>query len=243
VGAELARLDSWRVGGVRHVHDHGEVGLEPVRHHARAVGADLLLHSRHTGDRPGVTAGLLHAPRHLDGHEHAEPIVERPRDDPLAPQLDRFGGDDDLVAGPDERARLVAVLRADVDVEVLHLERLLALVGIGEVRRLAADDPGQRPVASDHVDALPDQDLPVPAAGLDHAQVALVGHVAHEQRDLVDVPDDRHQRAVAAAVNAGDGRPELVRRDLVREPLGGLAPDARRLALVSGRAGRGQQAV
>jgi hypothetical protein len=102
VVAELAGVDPGRIGRVGHVDHHGEIGLQPVGHHARAVGADLLLHGRHAGDRAGRAARLLHAPRHLDGDEHAEPVVERSRRQAPVGQLERLGGDEDLVAGRDQ---------------------------------------------------------------------------------------------------------------------------------------------
>jgi hypothetical protein len=76
--AHLAGVHAGSVGGVRHVHHHGEVGLEPIRHDAGAVRSDLLLHRRHAGDGPGATARLLHPPRHLERHVRAQPVVEGP---------------------------------------------------------------------------------------------------------------------------------------------------------------------
>jgi hypothetical protein len=154
---------------------------------------------------------------------------------------EREARDHRLVAGGDHRPRLVTVVRPDVDVQVLQLYGLLALLGVREVRRLASHHAGHDPVAGEDLDPLPHEHLRVPAAGLHDMQEALVAHVAHEQRDLVDVTDHRHQRVVAGAVHAGDGRAEPVGGNVVREALRRLAPHARGNALVPGRAGGGEQ--
>jgi hypothetical protein len=125
--------------------------------------------------------------------------------------------------------------------QVLEAHRLLALLGVGEVRRLAADHAGHDPVAREDLHPLPHEHLGIPAARLDHVQEALVAHVAHEQGDLVHVAHDGEQRMLRAAVHARDRRAEPVHRDVVREPLRGLAPDACGLALVARRAGGGEQ--
>jgi hypothetical protein len=128
-------------------------------------------------------------------------------------------------------------------VELLQLDGLLALVRVGEMRRLAADHARDEPFAREDLHALAHEHLRVPAARLDDVQEALVRDVAHEQGDLVDVADDDHQRRVAATVHARDRGAELVGGHLVREPLGGFAPHARRPALVPGRAGRGEKVL
>ena len=71
-------------------------------------------------------------------------------------------------------ARLVAVLGADVDVEVLELGDLLAVVVLEQMDRLAADHAGHVAVARGDPHALADQHDRVPAADLAEAQVALV---------------------------------------------------------------------
>ena len=239
--AELARLDAGDVGGVGHVDHDRHVGLELVCHRARAVRADLLLHRRHAGHRAGAAARLRNAPRHLERDVDAEAVVERPRCDPPAQQVQRLGGDHDRIAEAHPFERLVAVLRADVDVERLQLDRLLALLPLEQVNRLAPADAGHGPVLSQHLDALPDEDLGVPAAGRDDLQLALLGHVADEHRDLVDVADHREQRMLAAAVDARHRRAHGVDRHRGGELLGGLAPDRDGGALLPWRAGRREQ--
>ena len=104
------------------------------------------------------------------------------------------------------RARVVAVLRADVDVQVLELRRLLALLGVEQVDRLLADHARDRPVARDHLEPLADEHDRVPAADRGEPQVAVVVDVVDDQPDLVDVADDRDHRAVAGPAHARDGR-------------------------------------
>ena len=111
-------------------------------------------------------------------------------------------GDDGDVADAHELARLVAVLGADVHVQVAQLGDLLAILLAQQVDRLAADDAGQRPVLRQELDALADEDLRVPAADADEAQEAVVVDVRDDEPDLVDVTDDREERARRAVVPA-----------------------------------------
>ena len=173
----------------------------------------------------------------------AEPVVERARDEPVVAQLQRLGRDHDRVALAHELARLLAVAHADVHVQALQLDGLLALVALEHVDRLAPDDAGHRSAAREDLDALADQHLRVPAARPDHVQVAPVVDVADQQADLVDVADDGQQRVLARAVHARDRGADGVERDLVGETPGGLAPDGGGSLLVAGRPGSGQQAL
>ena len=116
-----------------------------------------------------------------------------------------------ITAGSPTRTRalgLVAVGGADVDVEALQLDHLLALVGVEQVDRLAADDAGHEPVLAADLDPLADQDLRVPAADRREPEEALLVDVGDDEADLVDVADDREQRAVLA--DAGDRGAESV---------------------------------
>ena len=163
------------------------------------------------GDVAGRAAGLGHQPRGLERDEAAEPVVHRARDDAAVGQLDRLAGDHRDVADPHHRARLVAVLRADVDVQVAQLGRLLALLVLEQVDRLLADDAGDAPVARGDLDALADEDHRVPAADAGEPQEAVVVDVVDDQPDLVDVADDRDERAVAGARHARDRRADACR--------------------------------
>ena len=60
---------------------------------------------------------------------------------------------------------------------------------------LRPQTPGSGPSLREHLDALPGEDLPVPAADADEAQKALVVDVRDDQADLVDVSDDGEERS------------------------------------------------
>src|SRR5918993_891923 len=101
---------------------------------------------------------------------------------------------------PVARARVVAVLGADVDVQALELGRLApVLLGLEQVDRLLADDAGHRAVARGDLDPLADEDHGIPAADAGEPEEAVVVDVVDDQADLVDVADDRHRAAVAGA--------------------------------------------
>ena len=93
------------------------VGLELERGGAGAVEADLLLGVRDAGDPAGELAVLVAAPRDLERDVRAEAVVHRARDQALTLDADGLARDHDRVADPDELARGIAVLGADVDVE------------------------------------------------------------------------------------------------------------------------------
>ena len=84
------------------------------------------------------------APQRLQRDVGAEAVVHRARDQALAGERERLGGDHDRVADADQLGGLVAVGGADVDVQALELDHLLALLGIEQVQRLAADDARHR---------------------------------------------------------------------------------------------------
>ena len=157
----------------------------------------------------------------------------------LAGEADRLGGDHDRVADPDQLGRLVAVGGADVDVEALQLDDLLALVGVEQVDRLAADDAGHEAVPAAHLDPLADEDLRVPAADRLEVEEALLVDVGDDQADLVDVADDGEQRRPLA--DPGDRGAEPVGRE--RGERSRLAPDLGRRPLVTGGGGAAQQLV
>ena len=79
-----------------------------------------------------------------------------------------------------------------------ELDHLLALVGLEQVDRFAADDAGDDPVAGADLDPLADQDLRVPAADRGEPEEALLVDVGDREADLVDVADDRQQRGGVA---------------------------------------------
>ncbi len=101
-------------------------------------------------------------------------------------------------------ARLLAVARADVDVQVAHLRDLLALLLAQQVDRLLADHPRDLARARTQHHALADEDLRVPAADLAEPQVTLVVDVGDDQPDLVDVA--HHHEPPRGRLAAGGGR-------------------------------------
>ncbi len=109
-------------------------------------------------------------------------------------QLGGLGVDHGDVADTHVLARLLAVGRADVDVQLADLGDLLALLVAQQVDRLLADDAPDRAALRvlEH-DALADEDLRVPAADFGEPQVAVVVDVRDDQADLVDVP--HHEQA------------------------------------------------
>jgi hypothetical protein len=171
------------------------------------------------------------------------------RGEPAAEQLGRMRVDHGDVADAHVLARLLAVGRADVDVQLADLRDLLALLAAQQVDRLLAHDSPDGAVLGLQHDALADEDLRIPAADFGEPQVAVVVDVRDDQADLVDVP--HHQQppralalgALRACTLCGDQRPR--RADRVGRDLGEaarrLAPDGARQLLVTGRAGREQQ--
>ena len=125
---DLGLVDPRRVGRVRDVDGDREPGPQAVRHRPRAVEPGLLLHGGDGDHVAGRAAGLGDEPRGLERDVAAEAIVHRARGDAAVRQLDRIAVDHGHVADPHERARLVAVLGADVDVQLLELGHLLAVV-------------------------------------------------------------------------------------------------------------------
>ncbi|CAA9477717.1 MAG: hypothetical protein AVDCRST_MAG13-960 [uncultured Solirubrobacteraceae bacterium] len=233
--AERADLDPGRVRRVRDVHDHRDVGAQPVGGRARAVEADLLLDRGHGDHVARRAARAGHEARSLVGDEGPEPVVHRLGDRAAVGQFDGIAGQHRGVPDADHPARLVAVRGADVDVELLELRDALAVVVLEQVDRLAPDDARDLAAARAHHDALAHEDLRIPAADGGEPQEARVLDVGDDEADLVDVADDGHARPAGGAgharvrgahgvgVHVGEGR-------------GGLAPDGGRSGLVARRA-------
>jgi hypothetical protein len=113
-------------------------------------------------------------------------------------------GDHRGIADPDALQRLVAVGGADVDVEAVELDRLLSLIVLQQMHRLATDDADHRPVLRLDLDPLSDQDLGVPASDWREVGEALVVDVGDREPDLVDVAHDGDQGPRVGASDAGD---------------------------------------
>ena len=137
-----------------------------------------------------------------------------------------------------QRARLVAVLGADVDVQVLELGDLLAVLVLEQVDRLLADDAGDDARrawrrSTRWPTRICGSQPPTPMK----RRKPVVVDVGDDQADLVDVADDRQRRAAARARARGrTTEPIDVGRDL-GEGRGGLAEDGGGRGLVARRAG------
>ena len=111
-----------------------------------------------------------------------------------AGEPERLGGDYRRVADADELGCLLAAVGADVDMQALQLDHLLARFGVEQVQWLAPDDTRHRAVATLDLKPLAHQDLGVPTSDRREPEEALLVDVADHQPDLVDVADDREQR-------------------------------------------------
>ena len=241
VVALLALVDARRVGRVGHVDDDRHVGLEE---NAVVIAPPKVISScatAHATTSPGAPPASATSRAASSATKQPSRLsIARDAKRPGA-QLDRLAGDDRPVADAHPRARLVAVLGADVDVQLLELGRLLALLGLEQVDRLLAHHAEDHPVAGVQRDALADEVHRVPAADAAEPQEALVVDVRDDQADLVDVADHGQTRAVARAGDAGDRRAEQVAAHVLGERAGGGLPGGGGGALAAGRAGRGEQ--
>ena len=147
------------------------------------------------------------------------------------------------VAGPHELLELVSVLGADVEEEILVLDRL-ALLAAAAPQLLDArhHDSRQRAVPGEHVDALADHHLRVEAADRTHGGDAVVAEVRDDDADLVDVADDRERRTSSRARHAHPRAAEDVGRDLA-DGRCGFPPHGRDGVLLPGGTRRRQQAL
>ena len=241
MAAELVDVDARRVGRVRDVDHDREVGLQRERGGRRAAERRLLLHG---GDRHDVArraARLRDEPRRLVGDVAAEAVVHRARHGAPVGELDRLGGDDRDVADAHPRAGLVAVRRADVDVQVLELGDLLALVVLEQVDRLACPmTPGTTPsrVASS-------TRWPTRICGSHPPTPAKRRKPSSSM--CVTISPISSMWPTMASVGAARGARDPCRRgahDVGRhlgERAGRLAPHRGGRGLVAGRSGRGEQ--
>ena len=123
-------------------------GPEPAGGDQRpaAVEPDLLLRGRHGGD--GRDARLFRiTPQRLEDDERADPVVDGARRDPAVRQVDHARVNDAGVTHAEPRLGFGAGSGADVDPQVLELHRLLAVLALDVVDRLAADDAEHLAVA------------------------------------------------------------------------------------------------
>ena len=183
MAAELLLLHAGGVGGVGDVDRERQVRARPRR---RSVRAPLRPISSWTeaiaAIRPRELAALVAAPQ--------RPRARRRRRGGCPSTARRAGrrravsGSAAITTGSPMRTSSsapVAIGGADVDVQAVELDRLLSLLLLEQVDRLAPDDAGHRAVPRLDPDPLADQDLRVPAADRGEVEEAL----------LVDVGDRR----------------------------------------------------
>ena len=196
--------------------------------------AELLLGRR---DHRYVRRHLLgREPRErLERHVDAGAVVEAPRGDAVVCELERRADRDDRVARRDEAARLRAVGRTDVDVQLIPFHLLVVLA-------LARDDAVDAAVRRPHLDPLAVGDVRPPAAQPVHREQAVVGNVGDRQADDVEMGEERQQGAVAAAGPPRDQVADGVRLDLGHAS-DRAADDVEGELLVPGRTMRAEQLV
>ena len=97
-------------------------------------------------------------------------------------QFDRGG-----IADADSPFGFFPIGRADVDPEFLEFDDSLSFFLFEQMDRLASDHPGEWAVFGPHRDALPDEDLRVPAADRSGIKIAIVVDVLDDHADLVAV--------------------------------------------------------
>jgi hypothetical protein len=229
------------VGGARDVDRERDLRLEGEQRRARtAVIADLLLHGGHRGHVAGRASCLGDRPRRFQRDVGAEPVVQRPRCDPAAGQLDRLPGDHGDVTDLQEAERLLSGTRADVHVQVVELDSGRFLAGLRALAPLAADHAGNGAASGEELEPLSQQDIRPRAADREKGNKPVLVDVRDQQPDLVDVAEQREQRPAARSWDPRDRRAQRVARHL-GEPRRGLTPDGSGRRLVAGRAGRGEQ--
>ena len=163
-------------------------------------------------------------PQRLERDVDAGAVVEAARRDPAARELDRQPDHHHRIARLDERPRLVAVARADVDIQLLPLDLLVVL-------EPARDHARDGAVPSPNLDALAVGDVGTRAAQPVHGDQRVVRDVRDGEADHVQVRDQSEQRALARA--ARDQIPDRVGLDL-GDVADGLAHDVEGQLLVAG---------
>ncbi len=147
---------------------------------------------------------------------------------------------DESVAGADDAPKLLAVLRADVEEEVVVVERLAVLAAL-PLLLPPRDDPRHRAFPGENVDALAQHRVRVEAAERPQRREAVVAEVRDDRADLVDVADERERRPSGPAGHAYPRAAEDVGRDLA-DGGGRLPPDGGGGPLLPRGTGRRQEA-
>jgi hypothetical protein len=211
---------------VRHVDRKRDLRLGGEGARARAGEiADLLLHGRDRDEVARRAALLCDAAGSLERDVATHAVVDRAGGEAAAVERERRTVPDRGIADPHEAFQLVAVLGADVEEEILVLDRLALLPAAAAKLLQPRDDHArQRSVLRQHVDALADERLRVePADGADGGD-PVVAEVRDDDSDLVDVADHCERRPAGRARHAHPRAAEDVGRDLA-DGRGGFPPD------------------
>ena len=126
-------------------------------------------------------------------------------------------------------------------IEIVEVERLAVVTALALLLARADHAPASGPSCVRTSSALTEQHVRVEPAERPHGEQAVVAGVRDDERDLVDVADDREQRAAAGSRHAHPRRAEHVARHLAERR--GLAPDRRRRLLLPGGPGGDEQAL
>ncbi len=191
------RVAAGNVGRVRDVDHDRNVGLERKRCRPSTEEPHFLGDGRHCNDVHLRIAGLGNPVCRLERNVRAEPVVERPRDDPAVTELERLAVPDTRVAGPNELVGFLAVPGTDVDVQVCMLEtRPVAAAASGALLHAAApDDAAHLAVSTRDPDSLSHQHLGGEATDRCERQEPVLADRRHCKADLVDVADERRASA------------------------------------------------
>ena len=170
-------------------------GRSAIHGSLRALRPELLLGGADDGDVHG-----FEPPKRLQRDVDPGAVVEASRRDARIGQLERRRHDDDRVADLDERARLLPVPGADVDIELLPLDLLVVL-------HLPGDDAVDGAVLRPDLDPLPVGDVRPPASEAVRGDQGVVRDVRDGEADHIEVCDECNQRAFgpAARDDVADG--------------------------------------
>ena len=89
---------------------------------------------------------------------------------------------------------LGAIRGADVDPEVGHLRRMLAIAVLHQMNRLLAHDTDDVTATTEKTDALTDEHLRIPAANRRDVNESVVVDVLNDETDLIEVAVEHDRR-------------------------------------------------
>src|SRR5829696_1297580 len=220
--------DARGIRSVGHVDGDGRVGVKPEGGPACAVEPYLLLHAGHRHDLGADVLLFEEQPQSLQHHEGTHAVVYGAGSQAPVRELHQVLVDHADVADADHALRLLGIFGADVDPEALYLGDLLALFWLHDVDGLLADHADDLAAVGEQPDALPHEDLRIPAAHACKSEHAAILDVGDHHSYLVDVSREHDLRLpprayrgkrVAHPVPAHLGE---FRRFLPPDPGGGL---------------------